>query len=405
VIELPDRMRSQDPLARFRHKIAENARAWLGFVRDERPESAGLVREFANMERAAIQALSEPSAWQDGLLLVVALWPFIESHGYWLTWRTVLDRALVICRRLDNLAVEVEITDQLGELARNMGENRAALDWQEQALRLARRLGDQAVVGRVLIHLSQQHLPQGRYRAAKACCDEAITLLEPLGAEGKVAIAHNNWGIACLEEGLMDSALAHLVLAETMFEAQGNRRGQAKALHNQGEAYLRQGRWAEAERMYERSIAMALEAGEEVSAMRSRTSLAILLHQQGQHETALNLHRGIERFYRRLGDRTMLARVINNEGTFLLALGRHDEAALAYEQATQMHTDIGHLADAATSLLNWVELLLERGDAEQARVRLRQAGELLGALPDTLLPLRQFYAALLERAAVERAPT
>ena len=156
--------------------------------------------------------------------------------------------------------------------------------------------------------------------------------------------------------------------------------------------------------MYERSIALALEAGDEVSAMRSRTSLAILLHQQGQHEAALDLHREIERFYRRLGDRPMLARVINNEGTFLLALGRRDEAARAYEQAAQMHLEIGNLGDAAISLLNWVEILLDRGDAEQAQVRLQQAGELLGALPDSPSPLRQYYAALLERATAERAP-
>ena len=194
----PDGTQPQDPLARFRLKIAENARAWLGFVRDQRTESPALTREFANMDRAANQALNEPNAWRDGLRLVGALWPFIESHGYWLTWRTALDRALVVSRRLEDLAAEVEITDQLGELARNVGENRAALDWQEQALKLARSLGDPAVVGRVLIHLSQQHLPQSRYQEAKACCEEAIALLEPLGNEGEVAIAHNNWGIACL---------------------------------------------------------------------------------------------------------------------------------------------------------------------------------------------------------------
>ena len=175
--------------------------AWLGFVQDHSPESAVLTREFANLDRAANQALSESIAWQDGLRLVVALWPFIEWHGYWLAWRGVLARALAVCRRLGDLTVEVEITDQLGELARNVGENRAALDWQEQALRLARGLGDQAIVGRVLIHLSQQHLPQGRYQAAKACCEEAIALLEPLKAEREVAIAHNNWGIACSRRG------------------------------------------------------------------------------------------------------------------------------------------------------------------------------------------------------------
>ena len=203
--DLPDRMHSQDPLARFRYKIAENARAWLGFVRDERPESAALLREFANLNRAAAQALREPTAWAAGVPLVVALWPFIDWRGYWLAWRGILDQALMVCRRQEDLVAEVEITDQLGEVARTLGENRAALAWQEQALKLARRLGDQAIIGRVLVHLSQQHLPQGHYQAAQACCEEAIALLTPLGAEDEIAIAHNNWGIACSEDGQMES--------------------------------------------------------------------------------------------------------------------------------------------------------------------------------------------------------
>jgi tetratricopeptide (TPR) repeat protein len=403
VTDLPDRLHSQDPLARFRYKIAENARAWLGFVRDERPESAALLREFANLNRAAAQALREPTAWAAGVPLVVALWPFIDWRGYWLAWRGILDQALMVCRRQEDLVAEVEITDQLGEVARTLGENRAALAWQEQALKLARRLGDQAIIGRVLVHLSQQHLPQGHYQAAQACCEEAIALLTPLGAEDEIAIAHNNWGIACSEDGQMELALAHLVLAETMFEAQGNRRGQAKAIHNQAETHLRQQRGAEAGILYERAIALALDAGDEVSAVRPRTSLAILLHQQGQHEAALALHREIEIVYRRLGDRPMLARVINNEGAFLLALGRQDDATRAYEQAAHMHLESGNLGDAAVSLLNWAEILLDRGDAEQAQTRLGQAGELLGALPDSPSPVRQYFAALLERATVERA--
>jgi tetratricopeptide (TPR) repeat protein len=185
-----------------------------------------------------------------------------------------------------------------------------------------------------------------------------------------------------------------------MFQAQGNHRGQAKALHNQGEAHLRQGRWTDAALLYERSIVIAAEAGDEVGAMRSRTSLAILHHQQGHHQVALELHREIELFYRRLGDRSMLARVINNEGAFLESLGSWEDAALAYEQASRMHQELGNLPDAANSLLNWVELLLNRGETESALARLHQAEELLSALPDAPSQLRFRYAAVqLQTAA------
>jgi tetratricopeptide (TPR) repeat protein len=402
---VPDRAPQHEPLTRFRVKIGENARAWLRFVRDQRPESTDLAREFANMNRAADQALSEPTAWTDAIMLVIALWPFIDWHGYWLAWHRILERALAVCHRIDDLNSEVEITDQLGELARNVGENRIALAWQEQALQLARRLGNQAVIGRVLVHLSQQHLPRGDYLTAKACCEEAIALLEPLGAVAEIAVAHNNWGIACLDEGLMEPALTHLAFAEMMFAAQGNLRGQAKALHNQGEAYLRQELWTEAEPLYERAIANAVEAGDEVGAVRSRTSLAILLSQQGQHEVALRLHREIKQFYHRLGDRTMLARVINNEGVFLAELDSLDEAAQAFELAARMHRECGNLGEAVTSFLNWAEILLDQSDAVPAQCCLQQAMELMNMLPGPPAQLRQQYAALLKQAKTELAST
>ena len=188
-----------------------------------------------------------------------------------------------------------------------------------------------------------------------------------------------------------------------MFEAQGNGRGQAKALHNQGEAHLRQDCWAEAEPLFQRSIAKAVVAGDEVGAVRSRTAMAILLYQQGQHEGALRLHREIELFYRRLGDRPMLARVINNEGACLIALARWNEAAQAFELAAQMHRESGNLGEAATSLLNWAEILLDKDAAEQAQARLQQAAELIDALPGPSTQLRQQYANLQERTIAKRA--
>ena len=100
----------------------------------------------------------------------------------------------------------------------------------------------------------------------------------------------------------------------------------------------------------------------------------------------------------------MLARVINNEGAFLSTLGRWDDAALAYEQATQMHRESGNLGDVATSLLNWVELLLDQGDAEQAQDRLQQTADLLAALPDPPSQLRRRYATLLGQAKANLTP-
>ena len=119
-----------------------------------------------------------------------------------------------------------------------------------------------------------------------------------------------------------------------MFETQGDVGQPPKRSTTRG-GPTRPERLAEPNPLYQQSILLALEAADEVGAVRSRTALAILLYQQGQHEAALDLHREIEKYYRRLGDRPMLARVINNEGAFLLALGRWEDAARSFEQAAR----------------------------------------------------------------------
>jgi Tfp pilus assembly protein PilF len=88
----------------------------------------------------------------------------------------------------------------------------------------------------------------------------------------------------------------------------------------------------------------------------------------------------VEPLFRRLGDRPWLARVVNNQGVFLTALGRRVEAAHAYEEAAELHLIIADRALAASSLLNWAELMLDHGQVAEAQMRLERAQELLSAL-------------------------
>jgi len=95
----------------------------------------------------------------------------------------------------------------------------------------------------------------------------------------------------------------------------------------------------------------------------------------------LSAHREVEPLFRRLGDRPWLARVLNNEGVFLAALGRPAEAALAYEEAAALHLANADPVMAASTLLNWAELLADDGRPAEAQVHLEKARQLLGALP------------------------
>ena len=103
--------------------------------------------------------------------------------------------------------------------------------------------------------------------------------------------------------------------------------------------------------------------------------------------------------FRRLSDRPWLARVVNNQGVFLATLGRTAEAAQAYEEAVELHLINADRALAASSLLNWAELLLDHGQAAEARTRLEQAQELLSALPSPPAWVVRTYETLTRRLA------
>ena len=283
-----DRSVPPERLERFRRRIASNAAGWLGFIRQRGSDVAGLELEFANLTKSVSQALLEPLAFVAGLDLVVALWPFVELRGYWLGWERVLQEALVVCRSLDRPAVEAQLLDQLGDLARIVGDSRSALAWQEQSLTIYRRLDDPANVGRVLDHLSLQHLALGDRPAAERCSREAVDLFAQTGNQANLAAALNNRGLICQQGGQWELAIQHHADAAALYEALGNRRGQAKAIHNQGEAYRHLRRPDDAEACFRQAVAMLADAGDEINAARSRVILGVALRKRADRTSPGN---------------------------------------------------------------------------------------------------------------------
>ncbi len=133
-------------------------------------------------------------------------------------------------------------------------------------------------------------------------------------------------------------------------------------------------------------------------AAQTQVNLAILAHQRGDPAEALALHLEVEPLFRRLGVRSELANVLNNQGVFLAALNRPEQAQQAYEEAVRLHLANGDRIHAADSLDNCAELLLDHGLAAAARERLEQAQEVLQALPDAPAWLLEDHATLAERA-------
>lgn len=395
--EHPHSPGATDYLIRYRRKIALNVAGWLEFVQHHRDDTAALDREMANLRKAIQQALAEPQAWEPGLALAGEAWHHVEQRGYWLAWQDLLEQAVQVSRQAGRPADEAFLLDQLGELARILGDNRRALEHFQAALNLSRTLDDSAGVGRVLTHCSQIYLALGDLAAAVSCCQEAVDTFEALDDTAHLAIAHNNWGIILVQQGRQSDALAHFDRAEAGFTAVNNQRGLAKAIGNRGDVFWQLARWPEATECYRRAIEIDELIGHEVHAARMRMNAAIVAHQQGRHVEALALHQEIEPLFRRLHDLPQLARVNNNMGIFLAHLSRFEESQSAFDNAIRLHLDAGDRLLATDALTNCAEHLLDQERSEEAADYLRRARALLDALPSPPDYLRRDWSQQWQR--------
>lgn len=378
-----ERRAGNEMLERFRRKIAVNAAGWLAFVQTPDLDPVDVEGELANIGKAAQQALAEPTAYEPGLALVQASWRYVEQRGHWLAWQDLLLEALQLSQQHGHRAHEAALLDQLGELGRILGDNDLARARQQASLALYQQSGDKVGMARVLAHLSQIYMTLNDYQAADDCCCRAVGLLGGGSREEEVelAVAYNNWGIVCMEMGKLEDALAHLQQAAAKFERQRSLVGQAKIINNQGEVLRRLRRWDEAAQYFAQSVAMARAGGDEASVLRGQLGLSIVLHEQGQTAEALAISQNIEAVYRRRNDRTHLARVVNNEGVFLAALGRFDEALRAYASAIDLHLAAGNLLYAARTRINCAEVLIDLDRLTEAELCLRQVREVFEAGP------------------------
>ncbi len=393
---------SSDLLARFQRKIAANAAAWLDFVQAHNDDPAALERELANLTKAARQALLEPLAWDEGLALLGETWPHVEVRGQWQAWQSLLAQGLDVSRQAGRARFEALLLDQLGEVARLLGDNRGAHEHFQAALALYRALADPAGAGQTLSHLSQVQLALNHWDAAVESCQQAVVLLTGLDRPNELAIAHNNWGIICAEQGQFEDALTHFEQAEVSFRAAGNLRGQSKVNLNRGDLYRRRQQWDAAESFFRQALALHEELGDRLNLAILQMNLSILLYERGEPAEALALSLEAETALRRLHNRPVLARVCNNHGMFLAALGRLAEAQEAFEEAARLHLENGDRLYAADSLNNCANALLDAGRLDEAQDYLARARALLEALPslpDWMVEDCQRLAARFELAA------
>lgn len=384
-------------LIRFQRKIALNAAQWLEYLLNHVDDPNATDNEWANVLKAVQQALAEPMAWQHGLALAVGCWHYVQLRGYWHSWHEQLAMALQISHQMGRVDYEAQLLDQLGEIARLLGDNAKARLHFESALELFRTQADSTGVGRVLTHLSQVLLALGDYDTATQCSQEAVDIFETAQSVSDLALAYNNWGLICTEQGYLDRASEYFERARAGFVSIGNQKGEAKTITNLGEVYRRMGDWDAAAACYHHAMELHQYMGDEFHAASQKMNLSIIFFHHQALTEAVTLSLEAEEVLRRVRHRGFLARTCNNHGIFLTALGRLDEAQLAFDEAVRLHLETGERLYAADALNNCAEVLVTQAKLSDARTYLARALALLDTLPSPPAWIVRDHTALVHR--------
>lgn len=84
--------------------------------------------------------------------------------------------------------------------------------------------------------------------------------------------------------------------------------------------------------------------------------------------------------YEDLGDRMQISNILSVQGLCLFALGRLDEAVDTMRETVKMKDELGLLEGKATDLLGLGEILLKKGDRENASATFNEAREIFAQL-------------------------
>lgn len=369
-------------LVRYQRKITLAAAAWLAFMHEHSAEPDAVERELDNVVKAARQALAEPTARAAGLTLVTEAWRHMELRGHWLPWQDTLRTAAAVATDAGAASHAARLHDQLAETERLLGNHPAALAQFEVALAAARQANDLLQAGRILSHMSQVQLALGHLDAAETSCKQALTYVEGLDVPDDLGLIYNNWGIVCKEKHDLERALEQYALAEVCFKQVQNRRGIAHVANNRGNVFHTLKIYSEAEEFLRKALTIYQELGDKLYTANTQINLSSLMFAQGQKDQALQLLIASEDEIHHLRNPLMLARLHNNRGVILAACNLTSPAEVAFQEAVQLYVNTGNSVYAIDTLQNYIHVLLDIQEVEEAAQQLAYAHEWLNKLTD-----------------------
>lgn len=295
---------------------------------------------------------------------------------------SLLERALALFRTAGDLRGVASTLDDLAQVARLRGDLERALRAATEALEIRRSHADVRGESVSLMTLGSIEHARGQIEAAERMFESAREIRESIGDRPGVMHVYNALGVVAFDRGDAERAEACWRAALAEARKMADRHAQTYLLNNLGEALMHRGRLDDAHRLL-------VEARELAHSMRDRRAMAEVERNLG----LASLRRGADDAEAILLRAVTLAEEYGSKeaiGLAYRAIGQLRAQTLfddkgdvsrraeeSYLASIDSFRDIGNEKEAARSLAQLGFHLIERGDMESARERLREARALM----------------------------
>jgi DNA-binding SARP family transcriptional activator/tetratricopeptide (TPR) repeat protein len=333
---------------------------------DEEAALDWLFTEQANLHACAAYA-TEHANHKYVVEIATAMADFLQRAGPW-------DRALLL--QQSGLAAAQHLADP-GELARaayRVGvaytatdNHRAAASALEQALDGFEQLGDRPAQARTLVDLCWLLRDLEDYPAATDAATRAQAIFRELGDMIGQADAVGTRGVFLIDTDNYRGAAAAFTEALELSRQAGYQHGETLGGLHFGMLAMRIGDWKTATRRLERATAVFHDRRDILMEAYSNHWLSMARRLAGDHAAAAEAQQHTLALMERLGDHGLgYSAAMREIGILQATTGDHDGAARTLQEALTCAERVGHRRTQAEILNAIGDLLLQRGQPEQA---------------------------------------
>ena len=306
----------------------------------------------------------------------------------------------------DDLRVEAQTVNNLGEVHYLLGELKEALDSFSRALDLWTQSGDRR--GQALAHLNlgythsdsgnlqkaSDHFGQalafwravedqrgealsqtamgainsfiGQRQLALNAYEQALRIFRTYGDQQSESVALNSIGQVFEDLNELPTALDHYKLALDLNQKNGNRDFEAVTQYYVGRVYRLMGENEQALSYYNRSLRLSRRLGKKRVAAYAFNDIGIIYESLGQRQFALGQYKEVLKFYREAGDRRGQANTLKTIGDIHYSTGEEERAVACYEEALSYSRAAWDRSGEAEALYRIARVERDAGELDQS---------------------------------------